>query len=187
MAGALRTGLTTLCSGEHQSSPTADVCGAVALQHDAAFEFAAPHHWPYIGANLFAAYGEKEHVQCEDMPVQNGCMQHGLTMSVAMLNRLDGDWHHIAATWEANSGETALYFDGERQTPFWRATGGRVEQEYPSSGGVDNHLAWGTDRQNHGKQLNHPCDVLFACARWRNSDIGRMCKKTYDARAAWQQ
>ncbi|KAK9918751.1 hypothetical protein WJX75_006574 [Coccomyxa subellipsoidea] len=63
---------------------------------------------------------------------------------------LDGDWHHIAVTWEGNSGLTALYFDGEAQTPFWRATGGKVEQQYPSSGGVDSHLAWGTDRQNHG-------------------------------------
>lgn len=66
------------------------------------------------------------------------------------IDRLDGDWHHIAVTWESDSGKAALYFDGEPQTPFWRATGGRVEQQYLSSGGVDSHIAWGTDRQNHG-------------------------------------
>ena len=68
--------------------------------------------------------------------------------------RLDGDWHHIAVTWEGNSGLTAMYFDGEPQKPFWRATGGQVEQQDPALGGVDSHLAWGTDRQNHGAWEN---------------------------------
>ncbi|BDA49076.1 probable Sushi, von Willebrand factor type A, EGF and pentraxin pentraxin domain-containing protein at C-terminar half [Coccomyxa sp. Obi] len=91
---------------------------------------------------------------------------------------LDGDWHHIAATWEANSGETALYFDGVKQTPFWRATGGRVEQEYPSSGGVDSHLAWGTNRHGHGSLVlgqNQECyGACFSPSEALTGDIAAL-------------
>jgi hypothetical protein len=34
-------------------------------------------------------------------------------------NRTDDMWHHLVVTWERESGDTQLYFDGRRQSAFW--------------------------------------------------------------------
>ena len=70
-----------------------------------------------------------------------------------MTSRVDDDWHHVAVTWEGHTGAASLYFDGKEITPFWRASGGRVDQQYPAQGGVDKHVAAGTARFDHGKHL----------------------------------
>lgn len=56
----------------------------------------------------------------------------------------------MAVSWEGHTGLASLYFDGVEQTPFWRASGGAVDQEYPAKGGVDKHVAAGTARFDHG-------------------------------------
>lgn len=37
---------------------------------------------------------------------------------------VDGDWHHLAVTWDGYAGVVKLYFDGEEVDPFWKASGG---------------------------------------------------------------
>lgn len=63
---------------------------------------------------------------------------------------VDGDWHHIAVTWEFKSGKTALYFDGKTVTPFWRANYGVITDQDPSNGGVENTLAPNLARSEEG-------------------------------------
>lgn len=65
--------------------------------------------------------------------------------------RVDDDWHHVAVSWEGHTGLATLYFDGKEVAPFWRASGGQVDQQYPSKGGVDKHVAAGTARFDHGE------------------------------------
>lgn len=77
-----------------------------------------------------------------------------------MTCRVDDDWHHVAVTWEGHTGAASLHFDGKEITPFWRASGGRVDQQYPAQGGVDKHLAAGTARFDHGKHPGLPKDAL---------------------------
>ena len=79
------------------------------------------------------------------------CSDNKAEMS-SLSFRTDDNWHHIAVTWEGHTGLTSLYYDGVEQTPFWRASGGSVDQQYPSKGGVDKHVAAGTARFDHGKQ-----------------------------------
>ena len=74
--------------------------------------------------------------------------------------RVDDDWHHVAVTWEGHTGAATLYFDGKEISPFWRASGGRVDQQYPAQGGVDKHVAAGTARFDHGEHLR----LLKRCA-----------------------
>ncbi len=75
-----------------------------------------------------------------------------------MCCRTDNAWHHVAVSWEGHTGLATLYFDGVEIVPFWKATGGRVDQQYPNKGGVDKHVAAGTARFDHGKA--HPCEQL---------------------------
>lgn len=70
-----------------------------------------------------------------------------------MCCRTDNAWHHVAVSWEGHTGLATLYFDGKEVVPFWKATGGRVDQQYPNKGGVDKHVAAGTARFDHGRAL----------------------------------
>jgi hypothetical protein len=36
----------------------------------------------------------------------------------------DGEWHHVAVTWDFDDGTTKLYFDGVQKTPFWKSRWG---------------------------------------------------------------
>ncbi|GMH36287.1 hypothetical protein BSKO_04155 [Bryopsis sp. KO-2023] len=65
-------------------------------------------------------------------------------------NWVDDQWHHLAITWEYESGNTNLYFDGEKVVPFWRAVQGEISDEDPSRGGVDSSLAPRVERKSFG-------------------------------------
>ena len=63
---------------------------------------------------------------------------------------LDGDWHHVAVTWEAATGRVNLYFDGEKAHPFWVCKNGEVRVEDKPGAGVDEVVATGTSRSEGG-------------------------------------
>ena len=60
----------------------------------------------------------------------------------------------MAVSWEGHTGLATLYFDGREVAPFWRASGGQVDQQYPDKGRVDKHVAAGTARFDHGAPLD---------------------------------
>lgn len=62
----------------------------------------------------------------------------------------DANWHHIAITWDQDSGETKLYFDGESKTPFWRSDKGWLEDKDPGKGGVRNTINAKSVRNSEG-------------------------------------
>lgn len=62
----------------------------------------------------------------------------------------DGEWHHVGVTWHKSSGEVKLYIDGKNKVPFWRSYGGQVSFKRPEEGGVDPHIAAGTQRGGSG-------------------------------------
>lgn len=62
----------------------------------------------------------------------------------------DGEWHHIAVTWEYATGITKLFFDGEEKKPFWKSSKGRVEDRAPAQGGVDPSISANVLRQIYG-------------------------------------
>ena len=88
------------------------------------------------------------------------------------------------------------------QTPFWRASGGSVDQQYPSKGGVDKHVAAGTARFDHGEQQsthfaisaafmtllcsfrNAPLMVLSFDTRYRSDSINRLADDPWGSGAA---
>ena len=53
-----------------------------------------------------------------------------------MMLRLDDAWHHIAVSWEFETGRTTLLFDGAPVVPFWGRTSGQSQFKHPSDGGV---------------------------------------------------
>ena len=91
---------------------------------------------------------------------------------------LDGDWHHVAVTWAAATGQVSLYFDGacqeessdgpfrslahsiarslalsiagEKAHPFWVCKNGDVRVEDRPGSGVDEVIATGTSRSGAG-------------------------------------
>ena len=65
----------------------------------------------------------------------------------------------MAVSWEGHTGLATLYFDGKEVSPFWRASGGQVDQQYPSKGGVDKHVAAGTARFDHGEAFGRCVEV----------------------------
>lgn len=62
----------------------------------------------------------------------------------------DDEWHHIAVTWQFETGETRLYMDGNPITPFWKSDAGAMEDTDPKKGGVDPHIAAKTTRSATG-------------------------------------
>ena len=64
---------------------------------------------------------------------------------------MDNEWHHIAATWRWEDGETQLYFDGQAYKPYFKREGFTSELKSAAEGGVDNHLAVQTNRSETGK------------------------------------
>ena len=83
------------------------------------------------------------------------CAQAVMADEGLLKCRVDDDWHHVAVSWEGHTGLATLYFDGKEVAPFWRASGGQVDQQYPSKGGVDKHVAAGTARFDHGEPPRH--------------------------------
>ncbi|CAD7701100.1 unnamed protein product [Ostreobium quekettii] len=65
-------------------------------------------------------------------------------------NWTDEDWHHIAVSWDFDSGSTELHFDGDRYTPFWLYGNGRATNQDPNKGGTSNVLAQGIERNSSG-------------------------------------
>lgn len=62
----------------------------------------------------------------------------------------DGDWHHVAVSWQRSTGEVSLYFDGQKQNPFWVSNNGdTVVESYPGTG-VHSTIATGTTRSSSG-------------------------------------
>lgn len=70
--------------------------------------------------------------------------------------RTDDKWHHIALTWKWETGETHLYYDGQAQTPFWRAEGGDVSAVDPARGGPSNRIGSRSARAGKGEP-EPPC------------------------------
>jgi hypothetical protein len=64
--------------------------------------------------------------------------------------RVDAEWHHVAVTWTHATGAVALYYDGAPQTPFWVSQAGNVIVKEPNKGGVDRHIAAGSERGDSG-------------------------------------
>lgn len=62
----------------------------------------------------------------------------------------DGEWHHIAVTWDQTSGRVTCLLDGQAKTAFWRNDRGMAEQHPPSMGGVEPHIAAGSVRSSTG-------------------------------------
>ena len=73
-----------------------------------------------------------------------------LKLASTVLSRVDEEWHHVAVTWRHDSGETQLYFDGARQTPFWRSESGVLDIRDPAEGGVSALMAARTTRAPEG-------------------------------------
>eukprot|EP00967_Tisochrysis_lutea_P016262 scaffold18320_cov17-Tisochrysis_lutea.AAC.3 len=69
---------------------------------------------------------------------------------IARAYWLDDQWHHVAATWDADSGTAAVYFDGKPTTPFWKAEGGSRSTVHPDDGGVDPIVAPRSNRGTDG-------------------------------------
>ena len=65
--------------------------------------------------------------------------------------RLDNEWHHIAATWSWEDGQTQLFFDGQQLKPYFKREGFQSELKSPEEGGVDDHMAAKTTRSEMGK------------------------------------
>lgn len=63
---------------------------------------------------------------------------------------MDDKWHHVAVTWEYSTGNTEVYFDGERKTPFWRASKGEVTNADPDNGGVTKTIGSNKERSPYG-------------------------------------
>ena len=53
-------------------------------------------------------------------------------------------------SWKQSSGEISLYYDGKKQTPFWRSNAGEIEIRPASRGGVSSRIAAGTLRAGEG-------------------------------------
>lgn len=64
--------------------------------------------------------------------------------------RTDSEWHHVAVSWEWESGATRLYYDGEEVKPFWSSKGGYIQSADPKQGGVDPHMAAQSQRLDTG-------------------------------------
>jgi len=62
----------------------------------------------------------------------------------------DNLWHHIAITWEYESGEVQLFFDGDKYIPFWRSAEGEVTDKDPIRGGVQPYIARRVERLSTG-------------------------------------
>ena len=52
------------------------------------------------------------------------------------MARVDNEWHHIAITWEFDTGKTSLMFDGTPAVPYWGRNGEQTNVKLPSDGGV---------------------------------------------------
>ena len=63
---------------------------------------------------------------------------------------LDGEWHHVAVTWVATTGQITLYFDGEKAHPFWVCKNGEVHVEDRPGSGVNEVIATATTRSEAG-------------------------------------
>ncbi|EFJ52955.1 hypothetical protein VOLCADRAFT_86476 [Volvox carteri f. nagariensis] len=66
------------------------------------------------------------------------------------LARTDDQWHHVAVTWEYDTGTAALYLDGQPRVPFYKSDFGAVEERSPLEGGVGSRLAAGSSRDGGG-------------------------------------
>ena len=52
------------------------------------------------------------------------------------LCRVDKEWHHIAVSWEFDTGKTALLYDGTPVVPYWGRNGEQTNMKTPADGGV---------------------------------------------------
>lgn len=71
-------------------------------------------------------------------------------MSCLPPSRLDDQWHHIAVTWNYEDGRVHLYLDGQQKTPFWKNSGGILDDKPAREGGVDPSLTPRTTRSQTG-------------------------------------
>lgn len=86
---------------------------------------------------------------------------------------LDDNWHHVAITWNYEDGVTRLYFDGHSKTPFWKNSGGILEEKPASQGGVDPSLTPRTTRSKAGSLvLGQDQDCPGGCFSPSNSYNG---------------
>jgi len=58
----------------------------------------------------------------------------------------DNEWHHVAVTWDYDTGNVQLFFDGYSYTPFWRSAEGEVTDRDPNMGGVSRSIAKKVER-----------------------------------------
>lgn len=65
-------------------------------------------------------------------------------------HRTDDKWHHLAVTWQYDTGAAALYLDGEPRVAFFRSDYGVTEQRSPTEGGVAAVVAARTSRDGSG-------------------------------------
>ena len=66
------------------------------------------------------------------------------------IARVDDEWHHIAITWEFDTGKTSLMFDGTPSVPHWGRNGEQTNVKLPSDGGVPPIMAPQTWRYRAG-------------------------------------
>ncbi|GIL92273.1 hypothetical protein Vretifemale_19820, partial [Volvox reticuliferus] len=59
---------------------------------------------------------------------------------------VDDQWHHLAVTWEYDTGLAAVYLDGAPCVPFYKSDFGFVEERPPGEGGVKPVVAARTSR-----------------------------------------
>jgi hypothetical protein len=64
--------------------------------------------------------------------------------------RLDGEWHHVAVTWNYEDGKVMLFLDGQQKTAFWKNAGGILDDKPAREGGVDPSLTPRTTRASTG-------------------------------------
>lgn len=57
------------------------------------------------------------------------------------MRRVDDQWHHVAVSWDWDSGAMKVLFDGKSVVPFASSDGGVTWERPAGSGGVNPILA----------------------------------------------
>ena len=64
--------------------------------------------------------------------------------------RSDDEWHHIAVSWEFDTGEVRLFYDDSTPTPIAAAIDGTIQWASESDGGVPSAISQAAGRLANG-------------------------------------
>ncbi|GLC46629.1 hypothetical protein PLESTM_001898600 [Pleodorina starrii] len=87
----------------------------------------------------------------------------------------DDQWHHVAVTWDYDTGVASLYLDGVLRVPFYKSDFGIVDERSPQEGGVAPGLAARTSREATGSLvLGQDQDCMGGCFSPADAFNGQM-------------